>query len=262
MHTTGAVRGMLPALVGAVLFMSGDDVCAQSIYAGVKGGISIPSLRGGNSEISEGYSSRMGPDAGIYVGDRLSDAFAVQVEALYSSQGGKKNGMQLIPDGTLPAGTVPPGVSLYANYNNETALNYLEVPVVIRYSINTRGSLGLSNLYVDAGPYVGFLLSATNRTGGVSSLYLDKSGTPLLLPPAGQPVPPMDFSATTDVSSDISKVNAGITGGIGIAKSLGPGDLVLDARGAYGLRNIQTDPKNGRNNTGNFVIALGYELQI
>jgi len=222
-HATGAVRGMLPALVGAVLFMSGDDVCAQSIYAGVKGGISIPSLRGGNSEISEGYSSRMGPDAGIYMGDRLSDAFAVQVEALYSC---------------------------------------LEVPVVIRYSINTRGSLGLSNLYVDAGPYVGFLLSATNRTGGVSSLYLDKSGTPLLLPPAGQPVPPMDFTATTDVSSDISNVSAGITGGIGFEKSLGPGDIVLDARGAYGLKNIQTDPKNGRNNTGNFVIALGYELQI
>lgn len=122
--------------------------------------------------------------------------------------------MQLIPDGTLPAGTVPPGVSLYANYNNETAL------------------------------------------------YVDKSGTPLLLPPYGQPVPAADFTASTDVKSDINKLNAGITGGIGVAKSLGPGSLILDARGAYGLRDIQTDPKNGKNNTGSFVVALGYELRI
>ncbi|HUI10660.1 MAG TPA: porin family protein [Bacteroidota bacterium] len=262
MNETRVVRGMLPALLGAALFVSGDDVYSQSLYAGLKGGISIPSLRGGNSEISEGYSSRMGPDAGVYIGDRLSDEFAIQVEAVYSSQGGKKDGMQLIPDGTLPAGTVPPGISLYANYNNETALNYLEVPVLLRYTMDAGGSLGISRVYFDAGPYVGFLLSATNRTGGVSSLYLDKSGTPLLLPPAGQPLPPMDFTATTDVSSDISKLNAGLTGGIGLAKSLGPGDLILDARGAYGLRNIQTDPKNGRNNTGNFVIALGYEMQL
>jgi len=262
MNHTRLVHGVGSALVAAALFMSGDDACAQSFYAGVKGGISIPSLRGGNSEISEGYSSRMGPDAGVYLGERLSSAFAVQVEAVYSSQGGKKNGMQLIPDGALPAGTVPPGMSLYANYNNETALNYLEVPLLVRYTMDAAGSLGLSKMYIDAGPYVGFLLSATNRTGGVSSLYVDRSGTPLLLPPAGQPTPPMDFTATTDVSSDISKLNAGITGGIGFARTLGPGDIILHVRGAYGLKNIQTDPKNGRNNTGNFVVALGYETQL
>jgi hypothetical protein len=37
------------------------------------------------------------------------------------------------------------------------------------------------------------------------------------------------------------------------------GELILDARGAYGLKNIQTDPRNGKNNTGNFVVALAYE---
>lgn len=29
-----------------------------------------------------------------------------------------------------------------------------------------------------------------------------------------------------------------------------------------GLRDIQTDPKNGKNNTGSFVVAVGYELKI
>jgi hypothetical protein len=120
----------------------------------------------------------------------------------------------------------------------------------------------LSWVYADAGPYVGFLVSAKITTGGMSSLYLDKSGTPLLLPPSGQPLPPQDFTATTDVKSDINKVNAGITGGVGIAKTLGPGSIMLDARGAYGLRDIQTDPKNGKNNTGSFVITLGYEMSL
>ena len=51
-------------------------------------------------------------------------------------------------------------------------------------------------------------------------------------------------------------------GGIGLARSLGPGDLVLDARGAYGLRDLQTDPKNGKNATGSFVVAVGYDLRL
>ena len=157
---------------------------------------------------------------------------------------------------------VPPGLNLYANYNNETALNYLEIPLLARYTFDLAGTLGLSRVYVDAGPYVGFLLSAKNTTGGMSSIYLDKSGTPLLLPPAGQPLPPLDFTASTDVKSDIQKLNTGITGGIGLARTFGPGDLILDARGAYGLRDIQTDPKNGKNNTGSFVLAVGYELRI
>jgi|GEM_PF-3242789 len=90
---------------------------------------------------------------------------------------------------------------------------YLEIPLLARYTFNLAGALGLSRVYVDAGPYFGFLLSAKNTTGGMSSLYLDKSGTPLLLPPAGQPLPPVDFTASTDVRSDIQKVNTGITGG-------------------------------------------------
>ena len=38
--------------------------------------------------------------------------------------------------------------------------------------------------------------------------------------------------------------------------------LVLDARGAYGLRDLQTDPKNGKNATGSFVVAVGYDLRL
>jgi hypothetical protein len=64
------------------------DLYCQSMYAGIKGGLSIPSLRGGNSEISEGYSTRMGPDFGAYIGESISGAFGLQLELLYSSQGG------------------------------------------------------------------------------------------------------------------------------------------------------------------------------
>src|SRR5271169_2198843 len=74
------VPGILLVLMSTLF--SPSNVFSQALYAGLKGGLSIPSLHGGNSEISEGYSTRMGPDIGVYVGDDLSSAFALQIEVL------------------------------------------------------------------------------------------------------------------------------------------------------------------------------------
>ena len=235
---------------------------AQSLWLGARGGLSIPDLRGGNSEQTQGYSSRLGPDFGAFLRKEISTSFAVQIELLYASQGGKKDGMQLIPDGSLPDGTVPPGTALYANYQNETIMNYLEVPVLARYTFNFADGRGPIKLYVEGGPYIGFLLNAKTETSGISSIYIDKLGTPLALPPLGTLLPPVDFTASTPVTSDIKTINAGITGGLGVSTSLGPGSVILDARATYGLTDVQRDPTNGKNNTGSFVIAIGYEIPI
>jgi len=235
---------------------------AQSLWLGARGGLSIPDLRGGNSEQTQGYSSRLGPDFGVFLRKEFSTPFAVQIELLYASQGGKKDGMQLIPDGSLPDGTVPPNTPLYANYRNETIMNYLEVPVLARYTFTLADGRGPLKLYVEGGPNLGFLLNAKTETNGTSSIYIDKLGTPLALPPLGFLLPPVDFTASTPVTSDIKTINVGITGGIGVSTSLGPGSVILDARATYGLTDVQRDPTNGKNNTGSFVIAIGYEIPI
>ena len=91
--TAGGTSMKRRLLVPGILFVMmstasvPSTVFGQAFFAGGKGGLSIPSLRGGNSEISEGYSTRMGPDFGAYLGDEISNAFAVQIELLYSSQG-------------------------------------------------------------------------------------------------------------------------------------------------------------------------------
>lgn len=85
------------------------------------GGISIPNLTAGGTQtpLNTGYSSRQGAEFGVFAEFEVSKQFSIQPVVEYSSQGGKKSGLQaltvpseLIP--MFPVGQVPP--YLYANY--------------------------------------------------------------------------------------------------------------------------------------------------
>src|SRR5690349_17065259 len=72
----------------------------QRMYWGVKGGICIPNLtaRGaGDNPINTGYSSRLGPDIAIFAERTITNTFSLQSGIEYSSQGGKKTGLQAFP---------------------------------------------------------------------------------------------------------------------------------------------------------------------
>ncbi|MGZ3833046.1 MAG: outer membrane beta-barrel protein, partial [Mucilaginibacter sp.] len=96
---------------------------AQNFYLGVRGGISIPNLTAGGSNqnpLNTGYSSRLGPDAGAFAEFKFSNLFSLQPMIEYSSQGGKKNGMQAFPTPAQFAAFFDPRPAptyLYANYN-------------------------------------------------------------------------------------------------------------------------------------------------
>lgn len=236
---------------------------AGSVTVGVRGGSSIPNLHdNGGNELSKGWSSRVAPSFGIFADVALTPAFSVQGEVDYAAQGGKKDGMQpIITD--LSALSVPQGMTLYARFKNVAKLNYLEIPVLAKYHFGIA-----RRIFVGAGPYVGFLLSAKTVTSGQSSIYLDSNGEqPLTFPPGspdeGAPVPPQDFGATTDGKADLHNFNWGIQGGAGVVQPLGPGVVSLDVRGGLGLANIQRDTAtNGKDSTGNLVIALGYAVPL
>jgi hypothetical protein len=227
---------------------------AQYTWLGVKGGLSIPSLQGGNTEQSQGYKSRTGPDFGIMVYHDYSVHFALQVELSYVSQGGIKKGMQVLDPAMLTGLPVPPGTTLYANFENEAIMNYIELPLLAKYKLPFSGK---NIFYVDAGPNFGYLVSAKTKTSGSSLIYLDPVGQ--------QPVPDVpvqDFNSETDIKNDLKQMNVGITGGVGISRTIGPGDLILDVRGSYGFTNVQKDSANGQNHTGCLVISLGYAIKI
>lgn len=253
--------GKMKALTLAVFLLFSGAVHAQApFYLGLKGGISIPNLTaGGGSPVSSGYSSILGPYFGIFADYGLSKEgrFSLQVELNYSAQGGKKNGTQAIP--TAPfASYFPPGYPIpeyfYASFSSKAHLNYLELPVLVKYAL----PLGKGwKFVIDAGPYVGYLMHAKDITKGSDSIYFDEARTQAL------PVPPQDFSGNEDITNQIHRFNLGIQGGIGFECSLAEmGYVYLHVGGNYGFLNIQKYAEDGKNNTGAATFAVGYAMRL
>jgi hypothetical protein len=251
---SGAVRRIVVAclLVPALAGAASSDLTQIGLHAG----LSVPSIKGGTNEMSRGYTSRLGSFFGLFADYGVRPHVSLRAEINYSSQGGQRNGMQ--PISVDPSLGLPPGMELYAAFDNETILDYIEIPLKVKM---TTGET--MRFFIDAGPYVGFLARAKTVTRGWSLLYVDASGTPLTLPPDYEPLPPIDFAGDTDVTQDINRVNAGITGGMGMELPFGPGDLVLDAHFSLGLTNIQKDTElNGKNQTGAVELGIGYSYPL
>lgn len=232
--------------------VAGGPAQAGAIFIGVQGGISIPNLQSGSNgpEISNGYSSRLGPYFGVFGEFRLSPRFSVQPEINYSSQGGKKDGKQVIPPGTFPG---QPDMDLYANFKSVAELNYIQVPLLAKFTFPLGERF---RFMVDAGPYAGFLVRAEDVTSGKSLIYADKEET------APLPAPEQNFDHTEDIKDQLHTMNFGIQGGIGFSLLVGRGYLMVHGGGDYGLMNIQKDKKYGQNNTGAATVVAGYALAI
>lgn len=233
---------------------------SAQVRIGVQGGLSVPELSGGNNELSQGYTSRLAPNFGITAEFAVTDRFSIQPQINFDGQGGQRNGFQPITSTELPP--LPSGGYYYADFKNTSVLNYIEIPVLAKYTFGS-GGLGFD---VSAGPYVGFLLNATQNTSGMSTIYVDKNGTPLEISVGGGgyvPVPPESFNASTDVASSIHEVNVGIAGGAGITfPVMGRTRISLDVRGLYGLTDIQRYTQDGTSHTGNLIISLGYSYEL
>jgi hypothetical protein len=227
---------------------------------GAYGGLNIPKLTGGSGNpLSEGWSSRAGGAFGVTFTWNTSKNFAWSADVLYSSEGGQRNGMQAF-DGTSFNPQVPAGTYFYADFKNEAILNYLEVPVMAKYSISPGKSF---RLHLKFGPYAGFLLNAKQKTSGSSIVYSDPAGTqPISIDPQSSQVFQVPFDATTDIKNQINSINFGLTGGLGMSQSLGFGEINLNVSGAYGLINIQKYAQDGKNHTGNLLVSLGYSIPL
>lgn len=233
---------------------------SQGIALGVRGGISIPNLTAGSGNenpLNTGYTSRQGPDFGVFGEYRVSALFSIQLMIEYSAQGGKKKGMQALPVSDELTAMFPPGQVpqyLYANYNSTAKLNYLMLPILAKfgYSIE-KTSL---RIYTDAGPFIGYLISAKQVTSGKSQLYFDPSGQQLL--PVGQ----QSFDNTDDIKSQLHPINIGIEGNIGLNYRIGRSNVFVEVGGNYGFLNIQKGMQNGKNNTGAATAVLGYNYEF
>jgi hypothetical protein len=231
---------------------------ADGVQFGVHGGLSIPNIRGSSTDVfTSNFSSREGPFFGLSANIGLAGHFSLVVELNYNSQGGTRNGLQVVTE--LPPGLpVPPGTLLYANFKDDVILNYVELPVMGRFTFGHK-----VRFFVNAGPCIGYLVRAEAKTRGSSALYLDKGGTmPIIIPPDTNPLV-VSLNADTDVMSSLKKTNFGLAGGGGVIYPLGRGDLILEAHFQAGLLTIQKDTAtSGSSETGAIVISLGYLFSL
>ena len=237
--------------------LAAGSAVAAPLSIGIHGGSSIPNLRdNGGNEISSGWSSRYAPFFGASAEMPLPGAWSILAEVNFTGQGGKKNGLQPVIDPQLAQAAG--GLPVYADFKNEARLDYVEIPILLRYHMTSAIRPTIS-----AGPYFGFLTSARNVTSGTSTVYFkDPSGVlqPIVLPSSQVLV--ADFAATTDAKSDLQSLNWGIQAGLGASVPYGRGQVTLDVRGGLGLTDIQKDSINGKNTTGALVVALGYAINV
>ncbi len=230
----------------------------KEIWLGLQGGLSLPNIQGGTTELTRGYTSRQAPFIGLAVDFVLSPSYSIRAEMNYSSQSGQRKGMQPISPDQVQGLPFPLEFTLYADFDNETIIDYLEVPLLAEFRTGRK-----VQFFANAGPYAGYRVRAKTITAGKSSLYIDSSGTPLVFPGQPGPLPPMSFDAETNVSDEINRLNLGLCGSLGVKIPLGPGLVVPSVRFNLGLSNIQSHPEiTGKNRTGAFIIAVGYLYRL
>jgi hypothetical protein len=241
------------------LMLLSFNLRAQNLTLGVRGGLSIPNLTAGGNEqnpLNTGYSSRLGPDASLFAEFKFSDLFSMEPMVEYSSQGGKKDGLQAFPTpAQIAAGYQQQGQTaptyLYANYKSQAKLNYLMVPILAKFGWNF-AKASPWRIYVDAGPFVGFLLNAHQVTSGNSDFYADPAGTQAL------PYGSQNFNANTSIKDQLHTVNAGVEGNVGLNYRIKSSNIFIEGGGNYGFLNIQKGTANGKNETGAALAAIGY----
>src|SRR6187431_1598361 len=176
-------------LLAVVTVLGFTNVNAQEIKFGAKGGLNFASISGDNTKGTDLVTAF---NFGFLSEIPISDKFSFQPELMYSGQG-------------------------YSFSNNTIALSYLNMPLMGKYYL-TKG------LSVEAGPQIGFLLSAKNEK--------------------------------TDVKDSFNTFDFGVNFGLGYKLDNG---LNFGARYNLGLTDINNlEGSSSKNKNGVFQISVGY----
>ncbi|KPE50953.1 porin family protein [Chryseobacterium indologenes] len=199
------------AVTAGSLALAQTTSSSNPVTFGVKGGMNVSSLS--KTEGLDDQKSKIGFNAGAFANIPIASSFSIQPEVLYSQYGEKSD---------YRVGNT--------KFSNSTKLDYITVPVMFQYN-------ALPNLYLEAGPEFGFMVSAKNKFKNEST---------------GQ-------SSTTDNYKDnLSTFNLGIGIGAGyyFTQNLG-----LTARYIAGVTDVVKNNSGDaiRNNV--FQVGLAYKFK-
>ncbi len=202
---------MKKIVLAAIAVVSFGFANAQDVKFGIKGAINLHTLTGD----VDNASSKVGFQAGAFAEFKLSDKFAIQPELLYSTQGAKIEYSESEYD---------------YNYNSKVRLGYLNIPVMAKFYI-------IDKLSVEAGPQIGFLLSAKSK-------YEETNGNE-------------HYSETENVKDGFKSVDFGVN--FGAAYDFTE-NLSLGARYNLGLTNISKDSDITKIKNSVFSLSIGYKF--
>ncbi len=232
---------------------------AQNFQLGFKGGLSLPNLTSsGGSDVSKGYKTISGPDFALVSDYGLSEKFSLETSFEWSTQGGQKSGLQTIPASPDLAQYFPRGSDaqyLYANFTSTVRLQYLMLPVLLKYSLSL-GSSGNWKLYIDGGIFGGLLMTANASAAGSSKVYFDKNETQQV----GNVT--VQFDSTGNIKNQLHKGNFGIEGNLGLLYQFKSISVFAEGGGNYGFIDLQKNSQNGINHTGALIFRIGMLIGI
>lgn len=134
------------SILTALTFLTFLATNAQEFAFGIKGGVNVASLGGGNAYAGIGGLSSFDSKVSFHVGGvvevPISEKIAVQPELLYSSQGSNWD---------------------FNSSGSSLKLDYVNLPVMVKYYI-------IEGLIAEAGPLAGFLLSTNADKDDFKSL--------------------------------------------------------------------------------------------
>ena len=118
---------------------------SQEIKFGAKIGLNLSNLRGDYPTGIDEHNSKIGFHIGGFAEYEINDKFTLQPELLFSTQGNTYGYKDYYGGGSYYDG---------ADYNLK--LNYLNLPVIVKYKI-------IEKLSIDFGPQIGYLMSAKTK---------------------------------------------------------------------------------------------------
>ncbi|NIF05254.1 PorT family protein [Chryseobacterium sp. Tr-659] len=201
------------AVTAGTLAFAQQTPSSNPVTFGVKGGMNVSSLSKDSG--LDDQKSKIGFNAGVFANIPVASSFSIQPEVLYSQYGNKSD-----------------FTALGTKYSASTKLDYIAVPVMFQYNL-------IPNLYVEAGPEFGFMVSAKNK------LKNESNG---------------DSTTSDNFKDNFNTFNFGI--GLGAGYYFTP-NLGLTARYVAGLTDIAKNRPSGsdavRNNV--FQVGLAYKFK-
>ena len=200
---------------------------SSPITFGLKAGMNVSSI-----SKTEGIDqkSKIGFNAGGFANIPLSSQFSIQPELLYNALGAKSVSSSEYTIG----GTTTRNKDTYT-----TSLDYLSVPVMFQYN-------ALPNLYLEAGPEFGFMLSGKNK-GDVTTTVTSGSNTSTV-----------SKSYTDKIKKEnVNTFNLGL--GIGAGYYFTP-NIGVTARYVAGLTSINKHGGSDSPKNNVFQIGLAYKF--